>query len=444
MAVIDWDLSFKVNSWNKSAEKIFGFTKNEAIGRHASELIVPSDLKDQINKVWFDLIKNKGGNRSINENITKDGKTITCDWYNTPLVNEQDKVIGVTSFVLDITEQKKAEQSLKESESRYRTIIENISDGLIIVNYEGEFLSVNSAYCKMHGYSIEEMLNIKSQDIVHPNYSDVFEKFKESLQEKGFFEGEVIDIHKNGSLVYVYIRGKSFNYADKQAILVIVSDITKQKEMDKAMLNAVIKTEEKERSRIAKDLHDGLGPILSTIKLYNQWIQNPDKKTSHEYIFDNSTDAIEEAIKSIKEISNNLSPHVLTNYGIASAIKSFIDKLTVLYKTEIVFETNLTEKLKNPIIETTLYRIFTECINNTHKYAKADKIQISLNQHENNIEMEYSDNGIGFDVKNELKNPRGLGLNNIINRVRTINGQYSISSNKKTGTKISVKIMLNN
>ena len=208
------------------------------------------------------------------------------------------------------------------------------------------------------------------------------------------------------------------------------------------MLDAIIKTEEKERSRIAKDLHDGLGPILSTIKLYNQWIQNPNKKTKQEYIIDKSTEAIEEAIKSLKEISINLSPHVLTNFGIVTAINSFIDKFTILGKVEIDFETNLSERLKEPIIETTLYRVFTECVNNTIKYAKANKANISLNKYKNKIEMKYSDNGIGFDVNKELKKPRGLGLNNIINRIKSINGEVEIKSDNKTGTEINITLLI--
>jgi len=114
LGVIQWDLDFKITEWNKAAEKIFGFTSKEAIGRHAAGLIVPESVKEIVDKVWNDLLEQKGGGRSTNENITKDNKSIICDWYNTPLIDDNGKTIGVASLVLDITETKR----LQELESR--------------------------------------------------------------------------------------------------------------------------------------------------------------------------------------------------------------------------------------------------------------------------------------------------------------------------------------
>lgn len=100
----------KVTDWNPAAEKIFGYTKKQALGKYATELIIPSSVKAVVGEVWSSLLQQKGGLHSTNDNITKDGQTITCEWYNTPLVNEQHEVIGVASLALDITERKKMEQ----------------------------------------------------------------------------------------------------------------------------------------------------------------------------------------------------------------------------------------------------------------------------------------------------------------------------------------------
>ncbi|MDA3938195.1 MAG: PAS domain S-box protein [Spirochaetia bacterium] len=101
LAVIDWDLDFLVASWNQSAERIFGFSSDEAIGKHASDIIVPESTKKQVNKVWMDLLNNDGGTRSTNENVTKNGEIILCDWYNTAIVDEKGSVIGISSLVSD-------------------------------------------------------------------------------------------------------------------------------------------------------------------------------------------------------------------------------------------------------------------------------------------------------------------------------------------------------
>ena len=112
LAVIEWSTDFKVTEWNPAAEKIFGFTKKEAIGHHAAGLIVPESIREHVEDVWKALMAQRGGLRSTNENITKDGTSIICEWYNTPLIDEHNKVIGVASLAQDITARKQAEDSI--------------------------------------------------------------------------------------------------------------------------------------------------------------------------------------------------------------------------------------------------------------------------------------------------------------------------------------------
>ncbi len=114
LAVIEWDLDFKVTKWNRAAEKIFGFTVEEAIDHHAADLIIPEIAKPHVNQIWNNLLARKGGQRSTNVNITKDGRQILCEWYNTPLISTGEKVIGVASLVQDITEREEAE-TLREA-----------------------------------------------------------------------------------------------------------------------------------------------------------------------------------------------------------------------------------------------------------------------------------------------------------------------------------------
>ncbi|MDH5436222.1 MAG: PAS domain S-box protein [Gammaproteobacteria bacterium] len=112
LAVIEWNTDWEVVEWNPAAENIFGYTYEEAHGRHAIELIVPEIAREHVDEIWDALLKQKGGLRSSNDNVTKSGKIITCEWYNTPLIDEEQNVIGVASLVQDITERKHAEEAL--------------------------------------------------------------------------------------------------------------------------------------------------------------------------------------------------------------------------------------------------------------------------------------------------------------------------------------------
>ncbi len=116
LAVIEWDLRFRVTAWNTSAERIFGYTAAEAIGQAAPGWIVPENARDQIDRVWAALVTHSGGTRSTNENLTKSGRVILCEWYNTALVDDSGKVIGVASSVQDITERDLLEKQLYQSQ----------------------------------------------------------------------------------------------------------------------------------------------------------------------------------------------------------------------------------------------------------------------------------------------------------------------------------------
>jgi len=110
LGVIEWNTNFEPIAWNQSAENIFGFSKKDVIGHHISKHILPDSAKEAVNQIFADLLEHKGGQRSTNENLTKDGRLILCEWYNTPLVDTDGKVIGVASLVDDVTEKKKSEE----------------------------------------------------------------------------------------------------------------------------------------------------------------------------------------------------------------------------------------------------------------------------------------------------------------------------------------------
>jgi two-component system, cell cycle sensor histidine kinase and response regulator CckA len=115
LAVVEWDLDFRAAAWNPSAERIFGYSRQEALGQHA-RFIVPPQYWAHVEQVWQALLKQRGGARSTNDNVTKDGRTISCEWYNTPLVDDSGKVLGVASLVQNVTERVALEEQLRQSQ----------------------------------------------------------------------------------------------------------------------------------------------------------------------------------------------------------------------------------------------------------------------------------------------------------------------------------------
>ncbi|MGD2181299.1 PAS domain S-box protein [Lusitaniella coriacea] len=140
LAVIEWDKQFNVRDWNPAATKIFGYARSEAIGQNAT-FIIPEAAHPYVKPVLQDLLADRGGRRSTNANITKDGKEIVCEWHNTPLISPEGEVIGVASLVLDITERRQAENQLQEQEQFLRSIYDGVEHPIFVVDVleDGDF-----------------------------------------------------------------------------------------------------------------------------------------------------------------------------------------------------------------------------------------------------------------------------------------------------------------
>jgi signal transduction histidine kinase len=209
--------------------------------------------------------------------------------------------------------------------------------------------------------------------------------------------------------------------------------------LSKRLLSTVLRTEERSRSQFAKELHDGMGPLLSSAKMSLSAISTENMSDHQKEILQNTRFVIDEAIRSVREISNNMSPQVLMDFGLAQGIRNFISRIKSLHTIEeISFETNLYEDRFDNDVEVVLYRVVCELINNSLKHSHCSKIEVVLMLNGSTLELKYSDNGCGFDPNSA--NLKGMGMSNITSRIDSLNGVFSITSSKGKGMKALVYI----
>ena len=208
--------------------------------------------------------------------------------------------------------------------------------------------------------------------------------------------------------------------------------------LNKRILTAVLRTEEKARSRFSKELHDGLGPLLSSAKMSLTALSRDEHNAEQREIIDNTTYVIEEAIRSLREISNNLSPHVLNDFGLARGVQNFIDKSVAMHDVKIRFTTNLRSERYDTDVEVILYRVICELINNSLKHSGCTSINMSLSQNGSELTLDYSDNGRGFNPQAMMD--CGMGLSNISSRINSLGGSCSITSSKGKGMQAAIRV----
>jgi signal transduction histidine kinase len=204
------------------------------------------------------------------------------------------------------------------------------------------------------------------------------------------------------------------------------------------VLAAILRTEEKSRQEFSKELHDGMGPLLSSVKMSMSAINKSKIDTFNLEIIRHAEQNIDEAITAVKEISNNLSPHILKNFGLHKAIQNFKERFEASENLDIRLSSNLEEKRFDYNTEITLYRIICELIANTIQHASATKIDIQLFHRKNELELIYSDNGKGFDIEASDGTSSGMGLPNIYSRIKSLNGSIDMYSQPDEGFNIKI------
>ncbi|TCC91941.1 hypothetical protein EZ428_09360 [Pedobacter frigiditerrae] len=229
----------------------------------------------------------------------------------------------------------------------------------------------------------------------------------------------------------LYIKNQNMLWQQKK--LFQETEIQQQKEL----LNAVIESQEIERKRIGQDLHDEIGGTLSAIKLMLNAAKNQDGASNGNII--EAKKLIDKMMVDVRNLSHDLSPPGLAMFGLYTSIDAFVDLINNTEEIEILIthEPLIEERLLNEKSELALFRVITQLISNTLKHANATKIKISFKPKEQRLEIDYADNGKGFDLS-VLNTKKGIGMQNIQSRLQMANATYVIDTKPNGGFKMSI------
>lgn len=281
------------------------------------------------------------------------------------------------------------------------------------------------------------------QELVRNNYQEgLNQQISESAAK---FKNAEIEFEKNVAIANAKRKTQLYLFISLGVVLMTIFGFLfysnrKKVQLEKEQIKAVLLAEENERSRIARDLHDGIGQLLSAAKLNLHALENVNL-VNKEIVLEKAIGLVDESAKEVRSVSHNLMPNALIKSGLVSAIKNFINQLET-EQLKINIETSGLNKKINSEIELVVYRIIQECINNVIKHSKANHLFINLSINKNLLNIMIEDNGYGFDV-DEILRKDGIGIKNMQARVAFLTGTMEIDSKLNKGTLFSFHVPLN-
>lgn len=442
LGVIEWDMNFSVVQWNKAAEKIFGWSQSEVLYKRA-DIIIPDNAKKYVNNIWENLINQKGGERSTNENITKDKRIILCEWYNTPLISDDGSVIGVASLVEDITERVKAEEQLKQQKEFLRTVIDTDPNFVFAKDFDGKFTLVNKAVAVNYNSTPDELIG-KSDADFNPSVTEVEHFLKDdrevilSGKPKFIAEEIVTDIKTGEAKWYQTIKVPLKGNDGKTHVLGVAADITARKLAEEMTKKSLL-----EKELLLKEIHhrvkNNLQIIISLLKLQSGYVFDSRDLD----IFNKSRSRIE----TMSMIHEKLyKSDDISRIDISTYLKDLVYHLLKAYHlntSKIDFEMK-SENIRMSI-DTAIPcgLIVNELINNILKHAFPDgytgKITLNLLRSGENINLEVIDNGIGIPDNFSLEGSDSLGFKLVDTLVKQLDGEIKVFNNNGTHFMIEFK-----
>jgi two-component system CheB/CheR fusion protein len=429
--------------------KIIGYAEAEA-KRLCLRDITHADDYEREEKLTRKLIVGEIPGYSIEKRyIRKDGSVIWGEMSATLMLDAKGEPAYALAVVEDISERKRAEEAVRESEERLRLLVESASDyAIFTITPDNIIDSWNAGAEKVFGYTEREILGKSGAILFTPEdrAAGVPEKEKKTAAETGRAEDERWHIRGDGSRFYASGVMRPLKDGKVEGFVKIARDMTDKIAAEKAvsekeMLQKLVGAQEDERKRIARDLHDELGQQLTALRLKLETT----RKLCEEAEICGKIDEIQLIAKQIDAdvdfLAWELRPAALDDLGLIAALENYMREWSRHAGVTAEFHAPKLKKMRlAPEIETNLYRITQEALNNTHKHAKAKSISVMLEKRDDLIVLVVEDDGKGFNPKDKKNRSKGLGLMGMQERAALLKGTFEIESAPKQGTTIFVRV----
>ena len=444
----------KVIAVNGAYARMFGYASPDeliaAVSDIASDLYAYPTLRPPI----VEMIKNAGQSLQV-ENVykRKDGSSFIGNLHAWSVRENKGDLI-LEGFIEDITDRKRAEEALKESEERYRSIFKNSPLGIFQSTFEGKFIRVNPALARILGYESPQGVIDSISDIATQIYANPQER-SEILQRMGENGGQVICeneyLRKDGRKWKGHLTMSVIN--DENGIPHhldgIVEDVTEKKTMEeklehtmeqlRTLSHRLLEIQETERRYIARELHDEIGQTLTALRINLKRTERSKTAESTQAAIHESTTMVEELINQVRNLSIELRPSVLDDFGLTAALDWYVNWLSGKAGFKVIFHTDFTDERFSPLLELTCFRITQEALTNAARHSNAKNVYVDLEMLSGELHLTVRDDGKGFDIdKTHRRALKGesFGLFGMQERATLAGGHLDLTSQPGKGTVI--------
>ncbi len=353
----------------------------------------------------------------------------------------------------EIEERKEAEETLKASEERHRLLLEASPDPIVVYDMQGAATYVNPAFRQTFGWSDEELLGKKIDYVPDENWAETRDAIERMLRGEKVQSFETKRLAKGGRVLDIHLSSSLFSGQDGEPAgnIVILRDVTERRSMEETlerMRSKLLNLQESERSSIARILHDTIGQNISILDFNLTTIEEVLDQRSRESIAElhaNMRHVIRDSGEKLRDIASGLHPREVHELGLVAGVISFVKGFRRTTPHEVMTTIQAEGLQIGEHLAINVYRIIQEAFTNIIKHAKCQSVDFQMTAAENRLLVKIRDDGVGFnpeEVERREVAKRGMGLFIIQERVRAINGKFTIRSDSGQGTEVHLEVPL--